>query len=178
MSITNKKAFTLIEMLVVVLIIGILAAIALPKYFHAVEKSRFATVWSTVKTIKEAQERYYMINSSYTANFDDLDISLPSSASVVNYQDWSTADIDGKFRYALERILISGSTMKDGKYYLQYQLVYANSSAWSGSPNAIMCIAWDISGETGKSICQELGGKLHSSNISQGQAYTAYKLSK
>jgi prepilin-type N-terminal cleavage/methylation domain-containing protein len=54
MSIRNKKAFTLIEMLVVVLIIGILAAIALPQYRIAVMKTRAAASLSLGKSVQQA----------------------------------------------------------------------------------------------------------------------------
>ena len=47
----NKQGFTLIEILVVVLIIGILSAIALPQYESAVEKSRMSEALINLKAI-------------------------------------------------------------------------------------------------------------------------------
>jgi prepilin-type N-terminal cleavage/methylation domain-containing protein len=72
----NKKAFTLIELLVVVLIIGILAAIALPQYQVVVLKSQLSTVIQNVRTLKQAEETYYMINGEYTPDLGKLDISI------------------------------------------------------------------------------------------------------
>lgn len=74
----NKKGFTLIEMLVVVLIIGILAAVALPQYFKAVEKSRSTEALQVLGTIAAAEERYRLSSSEnvYTKNFADFDVSF------------------------------------------------------------------------------------------------------
>ncbi|MCQ2410765.1 MAG: prepilin-type N-terminal cleavage/methylation domain-containing protein, partial [Elusimicrobiaceae bacterium] len=57
--------FTLIELLVVVLIIGILASVAFPKYQLAVAKSRYMNIMSAAKTFKNAMEVYYMANGQY-----------------------------------------------------------------------------------------------------------------
>ena len=50
----TQKGFTLIEMLVVVLIIGILTSIAMPQYIKMVNKSRLAAVWQPMRMLQKA----------------------------------------------------------------------------------------------------------------------------
>ena len=75
----KNKAFTLIEVLIAVIIIGILAAIAVPKYQIAVAKTRFASLKDVTNKIVEAQEYHHLLKGSYARKFEDLDIQLPSN---------------------------------------------------------------------------------------------------
>ncbi len=76
-----KKGFTLIEMLVVVLIIAILAAIALPQYRKATEKTIIAEAVENLRVIAQANQRYYMATGSYAGpgDIDALDITIPGN---------------------------------------------------------------------------------------------------
>lgn len=74
-----NKGFTLIEMLVVVLIIGILAAIALPQYRKSVAKAELAQIIPIVKGLKQAEDRYYLINDQYTTDLGALDVGFENS---------------------------------------------------------------------------------------------------
>jgi prepilin-type N-terminal cleavage/methylation domain-containing protein len=72
----TTKAFMLIELLVVVLIVGILAAIALPTYQTVVLKSKAAAMLPLLKALGDAQERHFLANGVYAGNIKDLDISI------------------------------------------------------------------------------------------------------
>ena len=74
----NKKAFTLLELLVVVLIIGILAAIALPQYQLAVGISRFSTLKTITKSVQDAVQRYYLLHGTYSKALTNIDIEIPN----------------------------------------------------------------------------------------------------
>ena len=59
----SLMGFTLIELMVVVLIIGILASIALPSYGKVIEKSRTVEAISRLNAIYKAQIRYLLLES-------------------------------------------------------------------------------------------------------------------
>lgn len=77
----GKKGFTLMELLVVVLIIGILAAIALPKYKKAVQKSRLAQLDVMLNAADKNISSYIMANGAPT---EQVVLSGPDSVGVVD----------------------------------------------------------------------------------------------
>lgn len=71
-----NKGFTLLELLVVVLIIGVLAAIALPQYNMAVAKSKYNSIKTITENIVSSVERYYLSTNSKPTNLGVLDIDI------------------------------------------------------------------------------------------------------
>ena len=61
----NRKGFTLIELLIVVVIIGILAAIAIPKFAATKDKAKLASVKTDLRNLMTAQEAYFSDYSTY-----------------------------------------------------------------------------------------------------------------
>lgn len=61
----NRKGFTLIELLIVVVIIGILAAIAIPKFATTKDKAKLASVKTDLRNYMTAQEAYFSDFATY-----------------------------------------------------------------------------------------------------------------
>jgi len=121
----NKKGFTLIEILVVVLIIGILAAIALPQYKMVVAKTKFGTLKTNAKVLADAAERYYLIHNTYPSNYDDLDVEIQGAQltrSSVNDFDISLPDGSICSIWLLQRLL----QVVEKKTYWGIQLYITN----------------------------------------------------
>jgi type IV pilus assembly protein PilA len=66
-TMTGRQGFTLIELLIVVVIIGVLAAIAIPKFTNTKEKAIVAAMKSDLRNVASVQEAYWNQNQTYYA---------------------------------------------------------------------------------------------------------------
>jgi len=68
---SNRKGFTLIELLIVVVIIGILAAIAIPKFANTKDKAKIASMKSDLRNFVSAQEGHFADYATYAIGRDN-----------------------------------------------------------------------------------------------------------
>ena len=81
-----KTGFTLIEIMVVVIIIGVLAAMAMPLYNKAVEKARISYAVQILGTIRDAELRYAAEYGTYSGSLSNLDLDFDKPIVLGAYQ--------------------------------------------------------------------------------------------
>jgi prepilin-type N-terminal cleavage/methylation domain-containing protein len=86
----RQRGFTLIELLIVVVIIGILAAIAIPKFANTKQKAYVAQMKSDLRNLATAQEAFFYDSSYYTTSIPSLG-GFAASSSVTLAVNEATA---------------------------------------------------------------------------------------
>lgn len=86
----NLRGFTLIEIMIVVSIVAILAAIAVPSYQEQVRKSRRSDATAALTAAASLQERWYFQFNGYTDSVDDIG---GASGSLVSSEDFYTVAV-------------------------------------------------------------------------------------
>ncbi len=86
----NKKAFSILELIVVVSILSLLAAIAVPKLFDLKSGALAATIKQDINTISNSIQSYYMLENG---------IEKISDAVKVNPQNWKISDTKLEFNH-------------------------------------------------------------------------------
>ena len=153
MSKSNKTGFTLIELLIVVAIIAILAAIAIPNFLAAQVRAKVSRAKGEMRTLATALESYYIDNNVYP---EDLDYPWPwyiTSGVTTPISYISNNQLIDPFR-----VFTFGSDPRGERYrYLNYDLE-ANGqwvTDWTGTahPNATAVTAMDRYGKWRLSSC-------------------------
>jgi prepilin-type N-terminal cleavage/methylation domain-containing protein len=75
----NQKGFTLIEILIVIIILGVIAGLAVPLYRAQVEKSRQVEALQVLSSVRDAEVRFFSSDGVFTDDFAQLDYTPPST---------------------------------------------------------------------------------------------------
>jgi type IV pilus assembly protein PilE len=113
---TTSRGFTLIELMITVVVIGILAGIAYPSFMDSIRKSRRAEAFNALATVQQAQERWRGNNAAYAS---DLAASAPAGLGLATgtpggHYTISLADTGANTYKAIATANSSSSQVKDG----------------------------------------------------------------
>ncbi len=162
----NKQGFTLTELLITVVIVGILVSIALPMYTRTIERSRATEAMSSIKAMNDSIYAFFIEREACPTRFSQLAITVED----VNEADNTDNVIDTKFfRFDLagSPVAVPGTdcngilaTRIHGGNY-QYQIWNPYTRGTTGNSLALQCAPTEgISGsdlEKSRAICESLG---------------------
>ena len=101
----DSPGFTLVELSVVIVIIGILAAFAVPRFRAAVERSKAGEAFNYLSSVRAAQERYASREGTYATAVTSLDIKMgtPKYFSLGAVAAGGTGDLEDSWTMTLTR---------------------------------------------------------------------------
>ncbi len=95
-----QQGFTLTELLIVMAITAIIAAVAYPSYVKQIQKTKRADARIALNDVAQRQERYFLLNRSYASTFTDL-----------GYANNTPASPDGEYSLTLSNTTASTYTV-------------------------------------------------------------------
>ncbi len=90
-----KKGFTLLELIIVIIIIGVLATLGFTQYTRVIERGRTAEAKALLGQMRTAQEAYRQEYGAYTATIGNLSVEVPTACVSTHYFSYSTTAVLG-----------------------------------------------------------------------------------
>ena len=167
MSRNKRKAFTLTELLVVVVVIGVLAAVVLPKYTKVIETRKTTEAENMMAAVRTEQEHRCALDKPYVSNISKMvDAGVVPSASTQNFyytlqRDGMRAKHAGQYTYTLRMpSYADGRICCEGRDCNKLNKEYPNCDtliARADYKEAIDCVPPDA--EEPAPTCEELAGE-------------------
>ncbi len=136
----NKKGFTLVELLMVVIIIGILVTLAVPNYYRSIERTKAGKCKASLDAIRKAQMQYRAYKDTYIVIADAGDYEtplgtydLPGTLSAGDDGDWTYATAAGGA--TIEDSLLITATRKAGPHAIDTLIM--NEDGVIANPSSI-----------------------------------------
>jgi len=125
-----KKGFTLLELIVVIIIIGILATLGFAQYAKTIERARGTEAKVILGQIRQSEEGYYLEYAAYTTDITALAVNAPTGCTTTHYFSYSTAGTAAGIGTAV-RCTTGGKTPNIGTTYT-INVTYS-TGAWAGT---------------------------------------------
>jgi len=111
----NKSGFTLLEIIIVIIIIGVLASLALPRLFSTVEFSRSTEALAAIASVRSSMERCYLANADYTDcdTFADIDLDNPANSPGSHFTYTISSGAADAYSIIASRTTVNGGTAGD-----------------------------------------------------------------
>ncbi|HNV23805.1 MAG TPA: prepilin-type N-terminal cleavage/methylation domain-containing protein [Candidatus Omnitrophota bacterium] len=89
MKLNTKSGFTLLEIIIVIIIIGVLASLALPKFFQTINFAKSTEALNTLGELKRAADRCAMMSGAGSANYSTCGTPQALGLESVNTTTWN-----------------------------------------------------------------------------------------
>jgi len=129
-----KQGFTLMELMVIIIIIGILATIGLSQYEKVVERGRAAEAKTILGDLRTVEEAFFLENDAYTDNMALLAVEAPQACTPTHYFRYSLAlgGLPDTFTATATRCT-AGEGGKVPAGSIAYQVILDEAGFWDGT---------------------------------------------